>query len=76
MKVCAPDLLVTTNAAGAGDTPGSTPNDALLPKQWAMDAINASAAWQAGAFGQVHTGAATGVSPLRRACHLASADKC
>lgn len=51
--LCDPDLVVTTNANGLGDMPGKLPNDIMLSKQWAMDAINARGAWSAGSFGQV-----------------------
>ena len=53
MKICEPDLLVRSEAAGAGDNPGKMPNDPMLPKQWAIDAIGAPSAWKTGAFGSV-----------------------
>lgn len=53
VKLCEPDLQVTTEADGAGDNPSTSPNDEKLPQQWAMKAIGAPDAWKSGAFGSV-----------------------
>lgn len=53
VKLCEPDLIVATEADGAGVNPSRTPDDEKLPQQWALKAIGASEAWKSGAFGSV-----------------------